>query len=96
MRQGELLEDAKMSYPRVGDINVALNADGTELFSGYNFIVAAWDRDWTEKWSWFTRKTDVVAKNDVELIPRGRHYSPQARAIKQVWDPGGRPVHGAW
>ncbi len=96
MRQGDFLEGAKMSYPRIGDINVALNADGTELFSGYNFIVAAWDKDWSEKWSCLYRKTDVVAKNDVELIPRGRHYAPKARAIKQVWDPGGRPVHGAW
>ncbi|MBR4221650.1 MAG: hypothetical protein IKR81_10865, partial [Victivallales bacterium] len=96
MRQGDLLEGAKLSYPRVGDINVALNADGTELFSGYNFIVAAWDQNWSEKWSCLYRQTDIVAKNDVELIPRGRHYSPQARAIKQVWDPGGRPVHGAW
>ena len=42
MRRGELKEDARISYPRVGDI-MSPHADGVELFSGYNVIIAAWD-----------------------------------------------------
>lgn len=96
MRQGELLEGAKISYPRVGDINVALNADGRELFSGYNLLIAAWDREWSEKWTRFMRLDKSVRQSDRELIPRGRHLSPGSRAVEIDWDPGGRPVHGAW
>ena len=96
MRQGELKEDARISYPRVGDINVALNADGVELFSGYNVIIAAWDKDWSETWTLFHRRGDIVERTDKELIPRGRYRSPGSRAITLDWDPGGRPVHGAW
>ncbi|MBO4344328.1 MAG: hypothetical protein J5833_01145 [Victivallales bacterium] len=96
MRQGELLEGAAMSYPRVGDINLALNGNGRELFSRSNLLIAAWDSKWTEMWTKFMFKDECVFKTDVELIPRGRKRSPGARPIKQVWDPGGRPVHGAW
>ncbi|MDQ0288470.1 hypothetical protein [Oligosphaera ethanolica] len=96
MRQGELQEGAQMSYPRVGDINVAVNGDGRELFSGYNLLVAAWDERWSETWTQFWRRDAVVAQTDRELIPRGRHLSPGTRAVAQEWDPGGRPVHGAW
>jgi len=96
MRQGELLEGARLSYPRVGDINVALDADGYELFSGYNLILVAWDQEWSEKWTQFWRKGKVVNQTDVELIPRGRYRAPGSRAIEVDYDPGGRPVHGAW
>ncbi|MGI5923682.1 MAG: hypothetical protein ACOX9E_07035 [Lentisphaeria bacterium] len=96
MRQGELHEGAQMSYPRVGDINVAINGDGRELFSGYNLLVAAWDERWSETWTQFWRRDTMVAQTDRELIPRGRHLTPRTRAVAQEWDPGGRPVHGAW
>ena len=96
MRQGELLEGARISYPRVGDINVALDGDGHELFSGYNLIVSAWDARWSEKWTQFWRQDKVVTQSDAELIPRNRFRSPVTRAIAVDYDPGGRPVHGAW
>ncbi|MBR5079321.1 MAG: hypothetical protein IKX30_11340, partial [Victivallales bacterium] len=96
MRQGELLEGARISYPRVGDINVALDGDGHELFSGYNLIVSAWDARWSEKWTQFWRRDKVVTQSDAELIPRGRFRAPHGRAVEVDWDPGGRPVHGAW
>ena len=96
MRQGEMLEGASMSYPRVGDINVALDGDGHELFSGYNLIVSAWDAKWSEKWTQFWRRDKVVTQSDAELIPRNRFRAPVTRAIAVDYDPGGRPVHGAW
>ncbi|MBO7533473.1 MAG: hypothetical protein J6T46_05760, partial [Victivallales bacterium] len=89
MRQGEMLEGAKMSYPRVGDINVALDGDGHELFSGYNLIVSAWDARWSEKWTQFWRRDKVVTQSDAELIPRGRFRAPHGRAVEVDWDPGG-------
>ncbi len=97
MRQGEMHEGAaQMYYPRVGDIDVAFGAQDTDLFSGYNVILQAWDPQWTEKASEFLRLGKVLAENDHELIPRGRHSRPKARVVEVAWDPGGRPVHGAW
>ncbi|MCK5802426.1 MAG: Ig-like domain-containing protein [Lentisphaeria bacterium] len=97
MRQGDMHEGAaRMYYPRVGDINVALNADGRDFFSGYNFMLAAWDPMWSETWTQFWQKGKVVRKTDREFIPRNRHRKPSARVIKVDWDPGGRPIHGAW
>lgn len=97
MRQGEMHEGApQMYYPRVGDINVAFGAEDTDLFSGYNVILQAWDAQWTETASKFLRLGSVLAENDHELIPRGRHQRPKARVVEVAWDPGGRPVHGAW
>jgi hypothetical protein len=96
MRQGELQEGAQMSYPRVGDINVAIHGDGRELFSGYNLLLAAWDERWSETWTQFWRKDQLLQQTDREFIPRGRHLAPSSRPVAQEWDPGGRPVHGAW
>ncbi|MBR0459170.1 MAG: hypothetical protein IJJ26_08020 [Victivallales bacterium] len=96
MRQGDFLEGGNLSYPRVGDINVALDMDGHELFSGYNLLVAAWDPQWSEQWTRFLKQGNTLAKTDQELIPRGRHFEAGPRTVKQEWDPGGRPVHGAW
>jgi len=96
MRQGHMLDVSSVYYPRVGDINVALCADGSNLFSGYNLIIAAWDKWWSERWTQFRRLGDVVAKTDRELVPRTRDEKPVERPIEGEWDPGGRPVHGAW
>jgi hypothetical protein len=96
MRQGDMLDVSSVYYPRVGDINVALCADGSSLFSGYNVIIAAWDKWWSERWTQFRRRGDVVAKIDREFVPRTRDKKPVTRPIEGEWDPGGRPVHGAW
>ncbi|MGN0880277.1 MAG: hypothetical protein ACI4WT_12625 [Oligosphaeraceae bacterium] len=96
MRQGDLKENARMSYPRVGDINLAFQADGHNLFSGYNLIIAAWDPQWSETWTQLRRHGDILAQTDRELIPRGRLHAPKTRPIALEWDPGSRPVHGAW
>ncbi len=97
MRQGEMHEGAARSYyPRVGDIDLALGADGRDLFSGYDLILQAWDPMWSERWTQFLKRGRVVKQVDREFIPRTRFQRPQARAIKVDWDPGGRPIHGAW
>ena len=97
MRQEEMMEGAdRMYYPRVGDINVAMASRPGEIFSGYNLLITAWDPMWTETTSRLYRLDEVLATSDLELVPRGRHRSPKARAIEVDWDPGGRPVHGAW
>ena len=96
MRQGELKEKAHLSYPRVGDINIALQTSPLALFDGYNLIIQSWDDVWSEKDTLFMKKEKVIAKTDKEFIPRGRFRSPTARVIPVDWDPGGRPVHGAW
>ncbi|MBN2451236.1 MAG: hypothetical protein JXR77_12655 [Lentisphaeria bacterium] len=97
MRQGDMMEGAaQMYYPRVGDINVALSTRPWDLFGGYNILVAAWDPMWTERWTRFLRRDSLVQETDMELIPRGRERRPRTRAVEVEWDPGGRPVHGAW
>ena len=97
MRQGEMHEGSPRNYyPRVGDINVALCSEGRDLFSGYNLIIAAWDPAWSERWTQFWRKAELVEQTDRELIPRTRNDRPTERAIEVEWDPGGRPIHGAW
>ncbi|MBT3381933.1 MAG: hypothetical protein HN742_38975 [Lentisphaerae bacterium] len=97
MRQGDLHEGGLRNYyPRVGDINVAFARERRELFSGYNAILAAWDPMWSERRTQFWRRGDVLEQTEREFIPRGREKRPTARAIEVEWDPGGRPVHGAW
>jgi hypothetical protein len=97
MRQEEMMEGAdRMYYPRVGDINLALATRAGDLFSGYTVLVTAWDPRWTETVTQFRRLGAVLAQTDKELVPRGRTRSPKARAVEVDWDPGGRPVHGAW
>ena len=97
MRQGEMRQGAGWwSYPRVGDINLAICADGSDVFSGYGLILAAWDRFWTEKFSRIYRERELVAETGQELIPSVREFRPLVRTIRPEWDPGGRAVHGAW
>ena len=96
MRQGEMRAQARTSYPRIGDINTTLCADGSDLFSGYTFIPAEWDPLWSEKWTRLYRRERPVAETDVELIPRVREHAVRARVVPLAWDPGGRPIHGAW
>jgi hypothetical protein len=97
MRQEEMMEGAdRMFYPRVGDINLALATRAGEVFSGYTVLVTAWDPMWTETVTQFRRLGQVLAQTDKELVPRGRKRSPKTRAVEVDWDPGGRPVHGAW
>jgi hypothetical protein len=96
MRQGEMREGVGLQYPRVGDINLSVCGDGKDMFSGYSVILAAWDPWWSEQYSKLYRGRELAAQTDRELIPRSRVSRPVARAIGLEWDPGGRPVHGAW
>jgi len=91
-----MARDRGMSYPRTGEINAAVCGDGINLASGYNFITGAWDPSWSGVFSYILRGDVKVAASDRELIPRVRESSPRRRAIPVSWDPGGRPVHGAW
>ncbi|PIU94675.1 MAG: hypothetical protein COS65_06385 [Armatimonadetes bacterium CG06_land_8_20_14_3_00_66_21] len=84
-----------MSYPRVGDMNVTFGAEGSDLSTGYSYLVGAWDPGWTSKWTKLVRRAGTVAETDRPLVPRvrtdsGRRYIP----VPYVAD--GRDVHGAW
>ena len=96
MRQGEMREGVAWSYPRAGDINLSFCGDGRDVFSGYTMLLAAWDPWWSERYSKLCRQGDVVTQTDQELIPHLRASRPRARVIDLAWDPGGRPIHGAW
>jgi len=87
-----------MSYPRVGDINAAICSDGRSLFSGYTFILQAWDPEWSERWTRILRRGEVVAETEQQFIPRvrlGYNWSAGWR-LPVPWIAEGRPVHGAW
>ncbi|PIY42538.1 MAG: hypothetical protein COZ05_13630 [Armatimonadetes bacterium CG_4_10_14_3_um_filter_59_10] len=84
-----------LSYPRTGDINISFCADGKDLSSGYSYLVGAWDRGWTSKYTQLARKTDVVAQTDRYLIPRVRE-GQGGRQIEVPLIADGRPIHGAW
>ncbi|HRU04375.1 MAG TPA: hypothetical protein P5137_01210, partial [Candidatus Brocadiia bacterium] len=84
------------SYPRPGEINVSLCGDGRNLDSGYSVIINGWDPQWTGRWSRIMRAGREVAAAYRELVPCNRRANPARRAIPVSWDPGGRPIHGAW
>lgn len=96
MRQADMRVGVGWYYPRVGDINLTLCGDGQNVFSGYSMVHAAWDRLWTEQHTRIYRGQEIVAETDKEFIPSVRKGRPSHRAIPVDWDPGGRPVHGAW
>jgi len=96
MRQGEMREGVAWSYPRAGDINLSFCGDGKDVFSGYTMLLAAWDPWWSEQYSKLCRQRKVVTQTDKELIPHLRASRPRSRVIDLAWDPGGRPIHGAW
>ena len=91
-----MARDQGMSYPRTGEINATVCGDGRNLSSGYSIITGAWDPWWSGTFSYILRGETKVAASDRELVPRVRERNPVARAIPVAWDPGGRPVHGAW
>ena len=70
MRQGDMAEGAERNYyPRVGDINVALSANGRDLFSGYSFVIGAWDPYWSERWTQVWRGGKSSANANHKLNP---------------------------
>lgn len=85
-----------LNYPRPGDINVTISASEEELGSGYTALISAWDPLWSGKWSYIKRRNDIVAASDRALVPQVRETNPTTRPISVEWDPGGRPIHGAW
>jgi len=84
------------SYPRPGEINATICGDGRDLPSGYSVIICGWDRLWTGMLSRIMRRNRQVAFTKRELVPSNRERSPTVRPITVPWDPGGRPIHGAW
>ena len=90
MQQGR-----SMSYPRIGDMNVTICGDGPDLYTGYSYIVGAWDRLWSENWTRLLRGPTSVSHTDRYLAPRVRE-SPGGRQIEVPWVADGRPIHGAW
>ena len=98
MRQDtDMWREQPGSYPRQGDLNAALMADGRRLDSGYNFIACAWDSYWSERWTRILRGQATVAQTDQHVLPRTRK-GPHDRPFAVAWMPrqGERPVHGAW
>lgn len=87
---------APLYYPRVGDINLAICADGEDLDSGYTVTLSGWDPTWSETWTRLRRRGKVVEENDRELVPRNRELYPRKRVIPVPWISKGRAIHGAW
>ena len=87
---------APLYYPRVGDINVAICADGENVDSGYAVTLSGWDPTWSETWTQLWRRGKVVEKSDRELVPRNRELYPSQRVITVPWISKGRAIHGAW
>ena len=83
-------------YPRTGDINVTICADGQDLDSGYSVTLSGWDSTWSETWTRLWRKDKSVAESDRELVPRNRELYPSKRIIPVPWISKGRAIHGAW
>ncbi len=83
-------------YPRVGDINATICADGQDLDSGYTVTLAEWDNTWSEMNTRLRRGAAIVATSDRELIPRNREFYPSNRIIPVPWIRKGRGIHGAW
>ena len=86
----------RRSYPRPGEINATLCGDGRDLNTGYSVIINGWDPEWSGQWSRILRGDREVACARRELVPCNRLSNPSRRAIPVPWDPGGRPIHGAW
>ena len=81
-------------YPRLGDVNATLCADGRDLTSGYSSVIAAWDPEWSGTWSRLLRGEKTVAETDAKLIPsRETKYQ---RPLPVPYIARGRPYHGAW
>ncbi|MDH7571269.1 MAG: hypothetical protein QHJ73_16960, partial [Armatimonadota bacterium] len=87
--------DQPMYYPRPGDLNVTICGDGLDLISGYSYLVGAWDKGWTQKWTRLLRGDVTVAETDTYTVPRVRQTSG-GREIEVPWVADGRPIHGAW
>lgn len=87
-----------MSYPRVGDINATICSDGSNVFSGYTFILQAWDELWSERWTRLLKNGNVVAETQTQLIPRvrGGFNWRAGRLVPMPWIAEGRAIHGAW
>ena len=96
MRQGRSRRKVKMYYPRVGDLNATIAAQGEDLPSGYNFLLGAWDPFWSETWTRMLRQDEPVSQTDQQLLPRTRASRGSSRLVRLGWDPGGRAIHGAW
>ncbi|MDA0836951.1 MAG: hypothetical protein O2857_04130 [Planctomycetota bacterium] len=96
MRQGKMKEETALYYPRVGDLNATICAQGEEAATGYNFLLGAWDPLWSESWTRIMRQGESMVETERQLLPRTRIAGGGARLVRVGWDPGGRPIHGAW
>jgi len=83
-------------YWRVGDFNLALCARPGRLDSGYNFIVAGWDRCWSDRGTYLLKGLQRLAYTSERFLPNVRRQDTQERVLPVPWIRGGRPIHGAW
>jgi hypothetical protein len=83
-------------YWRIGDFNLALCEDLLDLNGGYKFVVAGWDRFWSDRETCLWKGTERVAGTTERLLPNVRRESTHGRVIDVPWIRGGRDIHGAW
>ncbi len=83
-------------YWRIGDFNLALCREPLGLDSGYNFVVAGWDRFWSDRATYLLKGGRRLAQTTERLLPNVRRNSTRQRALPVPWISGGRDIHGAW
>ena len=93
---GMRMRPAMRNYPRVGDLNMAMNTTPYDLTSGYKFVLAGWDEFWSERATYLLKGARQLAYCGERLLPGIRRPGERARVIDVPWIKGGRAVHGAW
>ena len=88
--------DAMGSYPRIGDMNLALTRAPLDLAGGYSFVLAGWDPFWGERDTYLLKGAGRMAATTERLLPGARRPGEQRRIIPVPWISGGRDIHGAW
>jgi len=84
------------TYVRVGDLNFALCAKPLSLDSGYNFIVAGWDRHASDSRTYLLKGQRLLAESYERLLPNVRRKDTSTRVLPTPWISKGRDIHGAW
>ena len=83
-------------YARIGDFNLALCRSPFDLAQGYNFVVAGWDRFWSDCNTFLLKDGRQLTGTAQRLLPNVRREDTQTRVLPVPWVSGGRDVHGAW
>jgi len=96
MRMDAPLGVARGTYVRVGSLNLGMCARDRDPDSGYNFIVAGWDRHVSESRSYLLKGLKILAQSSERLLPNPRRSDTSKRVLPVPWIAPGRDIHGAW